>query len=165
MELFSGFTEKARRTLLDYNWPGNIRELKNVVERAVYRSNNPHIPVHKIVLDPFESDFRPTGRIKTVDRISSPNPASEPLNNSEASTNGSTTEEQAILTNVAPLTFPIDLKTLSQEYEIELIKKALSESHFNQRRTAEKLNLTYHQLRGYLKKYSLLDGQSEEETE
>ena len=37
MELFSGFTEKARRTLLEHPWPGNIRELKNVVERAVYR--------------------------------------------------------------------------------------------------------------------------------
>ncbi|MFS1704356.1 phage shock protein operon transcriptional activator, partial [Alteromonas sp. AMM-1] len=37
MELFSGFTAKAKRILLEYDWPGNIRELKNVVERAVYR--------------------------------------------------------------------------------------------------------------------------------
>ncbi|MEC8227188.1 MAG: phage shock protein operon transcriptional activator, partial [Pseudomonadota bacterium] len=59
MELFSGFTEKAKRTLLEYDWPGNIRELKNVVERAVYRCNNPNLPVHEIILDPFESAFRP----------------------------------------------------------------------------------------------------------
>ncbi len=30
-----GFTDSAAQTLLDHNWPGNIRELQNVVERAV----------------------------------------------------------------------------------------------------------------------------------
>jgi transcriptional regulator with GAF, ATPase, and Fis domain len=30
-----GFTDKAKRALLAYSWPGNIRELQNVVERGV----------------------------------------------------------------------------------------------------------------------------------
>jgi len=30
-----GFTDKAKRALLSYNWPGNIRELQNVTERSV----------------------------------------------------------------------------------------------------------------------------------
>ena len=30
-----GFTDKAKRALLSYTWPGNIRELQNVMERAV----------------------------------------------------------------------------------------------------------------------------------
>jgi DNA-binding NtrC family response regulator len=30
-----GFTDGAAQTLLDHNWPGNIRELQNVIERAV----------------------------------------------------------------------------------------------------------------------------------
>ncbi|MGE8496872.1 MAG: sigma-54-dependent response regulator transcription factor AlgB [Pseudomonas sp.] len=29
-----GFSDEARRALLDYHWPGNIRELRNVIERA-----------------------------------------------------------------------------------------------------------------------------------
>ena len=30
-----GFTDKAKRALLSYTWPGNIRELQNVIERSV----------------------------------------------------------------------------------------------------------------------------------
>ncbi len=30
-----GFTDKAKRTLLAYRWPGNIRELQNMIERGV----------------------------------------------------------------------------------------------------------------------------------
>ncbi len=30
-----GFTDKAKRALLSYLWPGNIRELQNAVERGV----------------------------------------------------------------------------------------------------------------------------------
>ena len=160
MELFSGFTEKARRTLLDYHWPGNIRELKNVVERAVYRCNNPHLPVHEINLDPFESPFRPKGRIKTQDRmVSAPSleaeiaalPAETPASNAPVA------EPQL----VQAVNYPIDLKERSQQYEIDMIRQALEDSQFNQKKTADKLSLTYHQLRGYLKKYNLLDSSAE----
>ena len=57
--VFAGFTPAAERLLETHAWPGNVRELKNVVERAVYRSNNPDQPIDKIVIDPFESRFRP----------------------------------------------------------------------------------------------------------
>jgi len=30
-----GFTDKAKRALLTYHWPGNIRELQNIIERGV----------------------------------------------------------------------------------------------------------------------------------
>ncbi|MEC7691034.1 MAG: phage shock protein operon transcriptional activator [Pseudomonadota bacterium] len=162
MELFSGFTEKARRTLLDYHWPGNIRELKNVVERAVYRCNNPHLPVHEIILDPFESPFRPKGRSKTQDRITAPPPASE-INGIQPDL--PPPPNDAVFTPVpeaaqAPV-YPLDLKERSQQFEIDMIRQALEDSQFNQKKTAEKLSLTYHQLRGYLKKYNLLDSSAE----
>jgi psp operon transcriptional activator len=159
MELFSGFTEKAKRTLLDYHWPGNIRELKNVVERAVYRSNNPNLPVHNIVLDPFESIYRPQKRIKTQDRIIQPEVVTSAVTSAE------TLPKDQILAEPkthSPFEYPVDLKVLSQEFEIGLINQALSESQFNQKKTAEKLGLTYHQLRGYLKKYNLLEQTNED---
>ena len=160
MELFSGFTEKAKRILLEHHWPGNIRELKNVVERAVYRSNNPNLPVHHIVLDPFESAFRPKGRIKTQDRITTsvtPNVTSAVINEAPKET------EKAQAKPEVPLEFPVDLKELSQNFEIDLINKALADSQFNQKKTADKLGLTYHQLRGYLKKYNLLENADEDD--
>ncbi len=167
MELFSGFSSKAQDTLMQYAWPGNVRELKNVVERAVYRNNNPHVPVHQIVLDPFESVFRPQQRIK----VSAPlilhsatenqvNEAPPPTQFTHSTVN---TVHQPLTLSGQPtdnsdlITFPLDLKARSQAFEINIIKQALKDSQYNQKKTAEKLSLTYHQLRGYLKKYSLLD--------
>lgn len=157
MELFSGFTEKAKRTLLEYHWPGNIRELKNVVERAVYRCNNPHLPVHQIILDPFESQYRPQNRIKTQDRITQSTES-----NIVVPTEPQAKETEVVNPNSKSFDFPVDLKSLSQEFEIDLIKQALADSQYNQKKTAEKLSLTYHQLRGYLKKYNLLETTAEE---
>ncbi|MBA6347216.1 MULTISPECIES: phage shock protein operon transcriptional activator [unclassified Colwellia] len=157
-ELFSGFTEKAKRAMLEYHWPGNVRELKNVVERSVYRCNNPHLPVHDLVIDPFESPYRPSQRIKTQDRISVAAPSVDKENNEE--------KRQEVIHQQLPvsqsLVFPLSLKDLSQDYEIDLIQSALENCQYNQKKTADALKLTYHQLRGYLKKYNLLESAVDE---
>ena len=165
-ELFSGFTEKAKRSILDYDWPGNVRELKNVIERSVYRCNNPHLPVHDLVVDPFESPYRPSKRIKTADRVTQQAPA---VNNTTAPNNdinevisSENSPSNGVLSQKSlhkpSLQFPLSLKTMSQDFEIDLLKSALAANQYNQKKTAEALELTYHQLRGYLKKYNLLDG-------
>jgi psp operon transcriptional activator len=38
-----------------------------------------------------------------------------------------------------------------------LLKSALQKCRFNQKKTADFLGMTYHQLRGYLRKYELTD--------
>jgi psp operon transcriptional activator len=152
-ELFSGFTEKAKRSLLEHNWPGNIRELKNVVERSVYRCNNPHLPVHELIIDPFNSPFRPNQQVKTNDRVTASTPIEATKTVSEKN------DEQIDKFQINPVnSFPQSLKSLSQQYEIEIIQSALAHCQYNQKKTADALELTYHQLRGYLKKYNLLDG-------
>ncbi|WJV52009.1 phage shock protein operon transcriptional activator [Prodigiosinella aquatilis] len=52
--LFPGFTPHAEHTLLHYAWPGNIRELKNVVERSVYRHASSVTALDNIIIDPFQ---------------------------------------------------------------------------------------------------------------
>ena len=39
----SGFTSEATQALLDYSWPGNIRELINAIERAVILARHPEV--------------------------------------------------------------------------------------------------------------------------
>jgi len=127
--LFPGFTDRARDALLAHDWPGNVRELKNVVERCVYRNPDPLKPVDVITLDPFDSPFRPRAASPSVPASTTPRAGAD---------------------------LPLDLKETVQEFEIDLLNRALEEGRFNQRRAAELLGLTYHQLRGYLKKYNLL---------
>jgi psp operon transcriptional activator len=156
MKLFNGFTKRAQEILLDYHWPGNIRELKNVVERAVYR-NSPHLPVHDITIDPFESKFRPQGKSKAPAAHSALAPLETvaSLKSPEQNLPSSLAKHSGL--SAPAIQFPLDLKQVSQDFEIDMIKQALKESQYNQKKTAEKLALTYHQLRGYLKKYNLLD--------
>ena len=147
-------TAAARLRLSQHSWPGNVRELKNVVERAVYRNNNAYVPVHNIQLDPFESAFRPQRRIRAAAKTpmaatSATPPAAVPIPNTPTATSN----------NELDFSTPLDFKVLSQDFEINLIKQALAASQYNQKKTADMLGLTYHQLRGYMKKYQLLDSQ------
>ncbi len=129
LELFEGFSETARDLLLDYAWPGNVRELKNVVERAVYTSLGNDEPISEIIFDPFESPWRP---------------------------GGAQTDSSLSATRTAP-TEAYDFKEHIQDTEIELLQAALKQCRFNQKKTADFLGMTYHQLRGYLRKYDLTE--------
>jgi len=131
LELFPGFSESARELLLDYHWPGNVRELKNTVERAVYTSLGSEEPISEIIFDPFDSPWRPGA-------------GEQPEDGAPA--------------NPAP-TEAYDFKEHVQNLEIELLQSALKRCRFNQKKTAEYLGMTYHQLRGYLRKYELTDSE------
>lgn len=137
-ELFPGFAEPAREALMAYRWPGNVRELKNVVERAVYSREEPETEVEHIVFDPFESPWRPRGNTVGAAAASDTEPA------------GPSAPEG-----------PYEFKEHVQQLEIDLLKDALEKNRYNQKKTAEHLGMTYHQLRGYLRKYGLTDSEAE----
>lgn len=140
-EFFAGFSEKVEQELVEYQWPGNIRELKNVVERAVYQNGDGHIT--DLVFNPFDSPYRPSVR-GAAQKSSAP---------SESNSNaGATTTAVPDLSQQTSF----DFKNEVQEFEINLLKQAMEQCQFNQKKAAEFLNLSYHQLRGYLRKYDLL---------
>lgn len=55
-----GFTDKAKRALLAYQWPGNIRELQNMVERGVILAQ----PGARIELDQMFSSTAEDGTVE-----------------------------------------------------------------------------------------------------
>ena len=148
------FSKSAIFKLEFYNWPGNVRELKNVIERSVYRTGNGHIPVSDIIFDAFDSPYRPARSQSTEATRPVPETQSVEQDESPAATQSA---NESILSPVS-IEQPIDLKEQSQQFEIQLLTEALKLCQYNQKRTAKHLGLTYHQLRGYLKKYQLLEG-------
>ena len=122
LPLFPGFTEAARETLLGYAWPGNIRELKNVVERSVYRHGSSEAPLDDIVIAPFRRARQPEISVQAAENS---------------------------------ISLPLDLREFQLAQEKDLLQKALEQARFNQKKAADLLGLTYHQLRALVKKHQL----------
>jgi psp operon transcriptional activator len=123
-----GFSDEAIQALENHAWPGNIRELKNVVERAVYRSDAETItdidfhPFHS----PYENPALPVS-IKTP-----------PIETAPADAN---------------LWLSQPLKEAVWELKVKMLEAALRKSKYNQRKAARILGLTYHQFRGLYRQY------------
>jgi psp operon transcriptional activator len=125
---FAGFTARAEAALAAYDWPGNVRELRNVVERSVNRA-----------LDKPDRADRPLDDV-AFDPFASPFRPPAPA------------AESAATPSAGELG---DFATRIRRYEATLLREAFTASRFNQRRTAERLGLTYDQLRHYLKKHGI----------
>ena len=127
-ELFPGFSDHAMELLRCHSWPGNIRELKNAVERSLHRWGDPENPVADIILDPFQSPYRE----QPAATVASATPDTEPA-------------------DLPKLDFSERLALI----EKQMLEEALAENGHNQRLTAEALGLTYDQLRGMVRKHRL----------
>lgn len=54
------FTEKAKQALLEYHWPGNVREAQNVMQRALIVCNQHSITESDLLLDQSIKSFDKT---------------------------------------------------------------------------------------------------------
>jgi psp operon transcriptional activator len=128
-------SSSALRALEGYSWPGNIRELKNVIERAVYKSSSDNIK--EISFNPF---YNPYGEF-----------LEKPVAKKEKSQDESKNYEP--IDDVLGQILKKPFKEALGELEYHLFSKALKECQFNQKKAAKKMGLSYDQFRGIRKKY------------
>jgi psp operon transcriptional activator len=133
-DYFAGFTAKASSALLRRDWPGNVRELKNAVERSVYRAASQETQIDNIAFDPFDSPFR----LRQDAMRQQPEAAGR--------AGGAGAPEHV---------FPTDFNARIRQVEKELLMAGLEKARFNQRVAADLLGLSYHQLRGKVRKHNL----------
>src|SRR6185503_9324844 len=117
----------AERLLLDYPWPGNSRELRNLFERTMWLENGETREPQHLKLAP---------RARAVSEASLGQPVDDLLNGALTDTG-------------------IPFESLVEELERALILRASYATKWNQSRTADLLNLKRDKLRYRMKLYEL----------
>ncbi|MFN4024471.1 MAG: phage shock protein operon transcriptional activator [Hyphomonas sp.] len=149
---FPGFAPSAIEAIEAHDWPGNVRELRNFAERLAHRAilAEPHEQVRfePSALDPFASPWRPKNS------NGSSNEAGKNANAAGISAAGSSVPVQPGLQPSDRPDGPVrGFEDAVRLFEMQLIDDALARAGGHQGRAAEALGLTYHQLRGLLKKH------------
>ena len=146
---FPGWSRDALEAMCAHGWPGNVRELRNAAERATFRTMAAQAngaPIGPVgitadLLDPFNSPWRPPRD------LSMPPPSLAPPQQ----------VVQAVIVETQPAASasgePVDLNALVAELEKRMIESALEICRGHQRKAADHLGLSYHQMRGLLRKY------------
>lgn len=115
-----------------YDWPGNLRELRNIVKRAVLLSSEDKIEKDALPLELYDNSF-----------------LSEAHNQTSANT---------LISTSPPIVNPTagtDYKSQWKEQEKELIQKVLLDTRFNKSKTARILNMDRKTLYSKIEKYGL----------
>lgn len=134
-EAIAQLSPPAQTALQSYHFPGNVRELENTLERAYTLCENN-------VIDVADLQLRPT-------QTSVSTPAA---NNIQIDHNQSNVAEH---TPLASSPSDSSLDSYLEEVEKQAILKALDETRWNRTAAAEKLGISFRQIRHRLKKFGI----------
>jgi len=135
-----GVTDETRRLLVSHNWPGNIRELRNAIERAMILEDEPLLrPVYL----PFS--VGQSGGPTAFERTTS------------TSDSGTTLPDGRSL----PRLYIPQGGTSLEEVEHTMVELAMRQANGNQTHAAKLLDISRDALRYKLKKFGLLHGDEE----
>lgn len=124
-----GFTEEVIKDFMHYDWPGNLRELKNVIKRATLLSNGEYLE-EKVL--PFEIANFQKLREMDEDFVSPPISIPQPDNDPNPS-----------------------LKTVANEAEYDMIMQVLRQVNYNKSKAARLLNIDRKTLYNKMKQFDL----------
>ncbi|MES2431888.1 MAG: sigma-54 dependent transcriptional regulator [Bacteroidota bacterium] len=121
-----GFDEEVMELFINYSWPGNLREMRNIIRRAALLTNTDKISIQSL---PFE--------------IVADNGRSDMRNETKTQ----------IATDTTEIKKEIHLKDTAAKAEYEAILSALEKVNFNKSKAAELLNIDrktlYNKIRNY----------------
>ncbi len=129
-----GLSPEVWDIFYNYDWPGNLRELRNIIKRAVLLSSGDKIEKEALPLELYDTAFlaeKPSHAAV---------PSFHPVAGSPSP--GSPTAAQ-------------DYKSQWKEQEKELIQRVLQDTRFNKSKTARILNMDRKTLYSKLEKYGL----------
>ena len=154
-ERFPGFTAEASEALLARDWSGNVRELKAVIERNIAKAwladetlSNPIGGglAGPLIFDPFAGPHRLQDAGPAPQTNMQTNIETAPPPTHEAPPRPDDTS------NLPP---QAGFQTRVLAFERKLILEAMQVSENHQGKAAERLELTYHQFRGLMRKHGL----------
>jgi nitrogen regulation protein NR(I) len=147
-------TEEAKIILMKYNWPGNIRELENVIERASLLSDSDYITVADL-----PEELRALGSAEVIPPTYA---GIEKMEQSFLAETEIKTQESEIKNQDQPpgptrldLTLKEAVKQATIQVERNLIIQALRETRGNVTRAARKLGISRKSLQTKMKEYEL----------
>jgi two-component system response regulator AtoC len=125
---FQEFSPDAEQALLNYDWPGNIRELKNLMERTILLESGTVLTGTMLQLSARRDGRDPNSLVERLEHVLD-----------------------------MPVIPPggIQFEELMADIEIAMIRKASDFTGWNQSRTAQILNLKRDKLRYRMKLYSM----------
>jgi DNA-binding NtrC family response regulator len=137
----TGITDETRRLLLSHNWPGNIRELKNSIERAMILEDEPKLRPNYLPFAVAEASLGMTAFERT-----------SPVDAGPTLPNGRT----------LPRLYIPDGGTSLEEVERSMVELAMRQANNNQTQAARLLDISRDALRYKLKKFGLIHAEEEE---
>ncbi len=124
--------DEVWKELMEYDWPGNIRELRNVIERCVLLAKDEVFPTHWLQLKEY---------CRPVEESSSSDGAEE--------------DGYCHVDDRSRVTIPLDGSMSLEEMDKHIIHTALEKNDFNVMETARSLGTTRETLRYRMQKYNL----------
>lgn len=147
------FSEFAIARMMEYYWPGNIRELENLVKRYVIVGNEPQIirelTSHKPPATTWNESPTPLAARQSVSRGSQPVTPAIPISSARPADDADT-----------PSLLEIGRRAAMQA-ERAAIEKTLAQTRWNRRQAAKILKISYKALLNKLKTYEEQDAAHE----
>jgi two-component system response regulator PilR (NtrC family) len=146
----------ARSALESYAFPGNVRELENILERALAFANDGVIEVDDLVLKAAKPPQPVGNRSPALESVAALPVSDAPPTASDAG-KVLTIEVAQSVTALDEDPLPASLPDYLDGVEREIICRALAKTRFNRTRAAELLGISFRQLRYRMQRLEIYD--------